>query len=124
MAKFQNKDEAVEAYKKGQIDFWPLCKILKDLGKELPTLAEVHEWDQERESHLESRREANQLPVVLALALVVALLFGAIAWIISYVIFDKGDTTSLLLASQVGQFTFTVGIIIAIVLAAERRTSA
>lgn len=124
MVKFKNKDEAVDAYKKGQIDFGPLCKILKDLGEELPNTTEIHEWDEERESHLESRREANQLPVVLALALVVALLFGAIAWIISYVIFGKGDTTSLLLASQVGQFTFTVGIILAIALAAERRASA
>ena len=123
MVKFKNKDEAVDAYKKGQIDFGPLCKILKDLGEELPNTTEIHEWDEERESHLESRREANQLPVVLALALMVAVLSGAIVWVISSVIFGKSDDASLQVAREAGIGFFALFLILALVLVTERRVS-
>ena len=123
MAKPKTKDEVAEAVKNGRLSRDKAVLALFDLNEE-PRAGEINEWLEEAKQRKAVGRETNQLPVVLLLVLVVALLFGAIAWIISYVIFDKGDTTSLLLASQIGQFTFTVGIVIAIVLAAERRASA
>lgn len=122
MAKPKTKDEVAEAFKNGRIGLDKALEFCFKLGDML-TADEINQWSEERSQRSESRQDSYQLPAVLTLAVIVAVLAGAITWVISHEVFGKGDTVSLTVAREAGVGLLIIYLVIALVIAAERRSA-
>ena len=109
MKKPKDRDEAIEAFKSG----WSLKEFLAFLAEigEPQTREELKQWQSERQERLEQKAAAMskvEFPAVLLMALMVSVLFWALASLITSQIFDENTITSFVVGEGVGIYVLVI----------------